>query len=233
MRLHRFYIKEQIEKGKDLRIDNQDLIHQWMKVFRLGTSDRVIIFNGNGIDFEGYFKILSKKEAVIFLDKVHAVENTPTCDLHIFQAIIKKDNFEFVAEKCTEIGVAAFHPVISERSEKKDLNLIRLEKIVTEASEQSGRNTIPEIFKPIDLKSAIENFDGKIMVLDLDGDPSEIKRQFHGARKIGILIGPEGGWTENERDYFEHKKIKSFSFGPQVLRAETASIAASALILLN
>jgi len=72
-----------------------------------------------------------------------------------------------------------------------------------------------------------------MIVLDIDGDPSGIKKQFHGAGKIGILIGPEGGWTENERDLFEHKKIKSFSFGEQVLRAETAAIAASALILLK
>lgn len=231
MRLHRFYIRENIEKGKDVRIENQDLIHQWMKVFRLSASDRVIVFNGSGSDYEGYFKILSKKEAVIFPDKVHEVENTPIYELHIFQSIIKKDNFEFVAEKCTEIGVAAFHPVISERSEKKDLNLVRLEKIVTEASEQSGRNTVPQIFEPTDLQKAIENFDGKIFVFDIDGGEMNIKTKPED--KIGILIGPEGGWTENERDYFEHKKIKSFSFGSQVLRAETASIAASALILLK
>jgi 16S rRNA (uracil1498-N3)-methyltransferase len=233
MRLHRFYVGGHIEKGKDIRIDDVAHLHQWIKVFRLKASDRVIVFNGEGSDFEGYFKVLSKREAIISIDKEKKIKNTPVCELHVLQSIIKKDNFEFVVEKCTEIGASAIHPILTERSEKKDLNLERLQKISTEAAEQSGRSSIPEIFEPESLGSAIEKFDGKMIVLDIDGDPSGIKKQFHGAGKIGILIGPEGGWTENERDLFEHKKIKSFSFGEQVLRAETAAIAASALILLK
>jgi 16S rRNA (uracil1498-N3)-methyltransferase len=228
MRLHRFYIKEDLEKGKEVRILDPDLIHQWMKVFRFKASDRVIVFNGNGKEFEGYFKVLSKKEAVILIDKENEVNNGQKVELHVFQSMIKKDNFELVVEKCTEIGASAFHPIISERSEKKDVNIQRLEKIAKEASEQSGKVRLPEIFGPSDLKSAIDNFDGKLFVLDLDGKELDIKDG-----KVGILIGPEGGWTENERDLFEHMNIKSFSLGPQILRAETAAIAASAIILLS
>lgn len=231
MRLHRFYTDSQLEKGKEIRIDDIGLIHQWTKVFRLAASDSVILFNGDGRDCEGYFKILSKKEAVIMIEKETKITHTSVCNLHIFQSIIKKDNFEFVTEKCTEIGASAIHPVITARSEKKDLNLERLKKISTEAAEQSGRSTVPEIFEPTDLQTAIANFDGKLFVCDMDGEPLNIKSK--GGEKIGILIGPEGGWSDDERDFFEHKKIKSFSFGVQVLRAETASIVASALILLK
>jgi 16S rRNA (uracil1498-N3)-methyltransferase len=244
MRLHRFYINQTIEKGKDIRIENPELIHQWMKVFRLAGSDRVIIFDGSGMEYEGYFKILSKKEAVIFPDKENKIENIAKIDLHIFQSLIKKDNFEFVVEKCTEIGASAFHPIITERSDqahsawaRQEKNIERLKKISTEASEQSGRGIIPAIFSPQSLEEAIAGFDGTLFVADIDGDLSigeiisgkpEIKKGV-----IGILIGPEGGWTENERDIFEHKEIASFSFGKQVLRAETASIVASALVLLT
>jgi 16S rRNA (uracil1498-N3)-methyltransferase len=231
MRLHRFYVQEELAKGKDIRIEDAALLHQWIKVFRLAASDRAIVFNGKGSDFEGYFKVLSKREAIIALDKEIKIKSIPACELHVFQSIIKKDNFEFVTEKCTEIGAVAIHPIITERSEKKDLNLERIEKIATEAAEQSGRSTVPEIFEPTDLKTALENFDGKIFVLDLDAEPLNIKQKV--GEKIGILIGPEGGWTDNERDLFEHFKIKSFSFGEQVLRAETAAIAASVLILLK
>ncbi len=231
MRLHRFYIHEEIQKGKDLRITSEELLHQWLKVFRLSASDRVILFNGDGSDFEGYFKILSKNEAIIVIDKENKTKNQQKVELHIFQSIIKKDNFELVVEKCTELGVSAIHPVLAERSEKKDLNLERIEKIAKEASEQSGRSTIPEIFEPIDLKSSIESFDGELFALDFDApNMSEIK---FGKSKIGVLIGPEGGFTENERDLFEHKKIKSFSIGSQILRAETAAIAVASLILLK
>ncbi len=230
MRLHRFYIKEDLAKGKDVRVEDEGLLHQWIKVFRLTPSDRVIAFNGNGSEFEGYFKILTKKEAVIFFDKETKIKNSLKTELHIFQAIIKKDNFELIVEKCTELGAVAFHPILSERSEKKDLNIERIKKISIEASEQSGKGSVPEIFEPTDLKVAIENFDGKLFALDFD-TTNFSEEKFVG--KVGILIGPEGGWTENERDMFEDKKIKSISLGEQILRAETATIASASLILLK
>ena len=235
MRLHRFYINQQIDK--ELRIENKELLHQWQKVFRLKASDRVIVFNGNGNEYEGYFKILAKNEAVIAIDKEIKVENTIDAELHIFQSIIKKDNFELVVEKCTEIGVFAFHPLISDRTEKKDINIERLNKIAKEAAEQSGKIKLPEIFNPESLDKAVSNFDGEIFVLDFDGDNlletiyPEVEPR--GKGKIGVLIGPEGGWSDNERIWFEEKGIKSVSFGPQILRAETAAIVVSALILLK
>ncbi len=232
MRLHRFYIEQELKKGTEARIENEGLIYQWVKVFRLAGSDRVVLFNGNGSDFEGYFKVLNRGEAILVIDKERKIKNKPAYELHIFQSILKKDNFETVVEKCTEIGASAFHPILAERSEKKDLNIERIKKISIEAAEQSGRAFIPEIYGPASLESAAENFGGQIFALDFDG--KEIKSlKLKKGSKIGILIGPEGGWTENERDFFEHKNIKSFSLGLQVLRAETAAIAAAALFLLK
>jgi 16S rRNA (uracil1498-N3)-methyltransferase len=242
MRLHRFYIEKPI--GKEIRIDDKDLLNQWKKVFRFEEGDRVIIFNGGDFEYEGVFKMLSKSEAVLEINKEIKVKKPTNIDLHIFQSIIKKDNFELVVEKCTEIGVAGFHPVISERSEKKDLNLERLYKIAKEASEQSGKTKLPEISNPESLEKAILDFDGDLFALDFDGEsfkdtisfidnPSQIKIQFDGASKIGILVGPEGGWSDRERLLFEQKGIQSISLGSQILRAETASIVISALILLK
>jgi 16S rRNA (uracil1498-N3)-methyltransferase len=201
----------------------------------MGGSDRIVLFNGNGSDFEGYFKILARDEAVIFVDKERKIKTNSKNELHLFQGIIKRD-FELIVEKCTEIGVSAFHPIVTERTEKKDLNIERIKRIAIEATEQSGRGDVPEIFEVTDLKNSIENFDGQIYVMDMEGvEIKKIKglKNKSGMTKIGILIGPEGGWTENERDLFEHKKIKNFSLGPQTLRAETAAIVASALILLK
>ena len=260
MRLHRFYINQEIGPSqmksqfdgvkKEVRIDDKELLHQWLKVFRLKASDpsqiksqfdgasRVVVFNGGEFEYEGYFRMLSKNEAVLVIDKEREVKNPTDIELHIFQSIIKKDNFEFVVEKCTEIGVSAFHPIISERSEKKDLNIERLNKIAKEASEQSGKTKLPEIFKPQQLEKAISSFDGKLFVLDF---PPEADQPWAGVsqifkvanKKVGILIGPEGGWSDNERIWFDEKGIKGISFGQQVLRAETAAIVASTLILLG
>jgi len=229
MRLHRFYINQPIQVGKEIRVEDSELLNQWGKVFRLSAGDKVVLFNGDGSDFEATFKILSKKEAILVIDRETENKNTSKVELHIFQSIIKKDNFELIVQKCTEIGAFAFHPIISERSEKKDLNTERLVKISKEASEQSFRTTVPKIFEPLQLEKALENFDGELFVLDFDG---ESIRNVN-ANKIGILVGPEGGWGEKERDYFKEKNIKSVSLGNPVLRAETAVIVGSALILLK
>jgi 16S rRNA (uracil1498-N3)-methyltransferase len=231
MRLHRFYINQKI--GKEIRIEDRELLHQWQKVFRLKASDRVIVFNGGNSEYEGYFKILAKNEAVIVIDKEREVKNLNKIELHIFQSIIKKDNFEFVVEKCTEIGVTAFHPIISERSEKKDLNIERLNKIAKEAAEQSGKTKLPAIFTPESLVKTIKAFDGELFALDFDG--ADFSKTFLTIKegKVGILIGPEGGWSDNEKMVFEEMGINSFSLGLQILRAETAAIAASALILIK
>ncbi len=245
MRLHRFYISQPIEKGKELRLEDTELIHQFSRVFRFETGDRVVIFDGSGFEYEAHFTLLTKKEAVLEIENGKQIKNIPEVELHIFQSIIKKDNFEFVAEKCTEIGASAFHPIVSERSEKKDLNIERLKKIVKEASEQCGRAELPEVFQPEKLEMAISNFSGRLIVMDLGGkkipnvfkaDPirnNEASSISNGARKIGILIGPEGGWSETERKFFQEQGIEVMSFGPLVLRAETASIVASSLILLQ
>ena len=231
MRLHRFYINQQI--GKEVRIEDKELLHQWQKVFRLKASDRVVLFNGGNSEYEGFFKILAKNEAVIQIDKEREVKNPVNIELHLFQSIIKKDNFEFIVEKCTEIGASAFHPIISERSEKKSLNIERLNKIAKESAEQSGKTKLPEIFAPESFGKAIKDFDGELFVLDFDGEILSKTISSKENKKIGILIGPEGGWSENERIVFDEMGIKSFSLGEQILRAETAAIVSSALILMQ
>jgi 16S rRNA (uracil1498-N3)-methyltransferase len=231
MRLHRFYINQEI--GKEIRIEDKEFLHQWQKVFRFEASDRVIVFNGGDSEYEGYFKILAKNEAVLVIDKEREVKNSQKIELHIFQSIIKKDNFELVVEKCTEIGVAAFHPIISERSEKKDLNIERLNKIAKESAEQSGKTILPVIFAPESLGKAIKDFDGELFTLDFDGADFSKAFSANKNKKVGILIGPEGGWSDNERIVFDEMGIANVSLGSQVLRAETAAIAVSTIILLK
>lgn len=230
MRLHRFYIKEKVEVGKEIMIEDPELLNQWGKVFRLGSGDKIIIFNGDGFDYECSLNMLSKNKAILEVIKSEEIKNIQKIELHLFQSIIKKDNFEFVVEKCTEIGTNAFHPILSDRSEKKNLNIERLKKIAEEASEQSGRGIIPKIFEPETLENSIKDFDGEIFALDFEKD--SIKNIIF-SRKVGVLIGPEGGWSDKERDFFREKGIKTISLGLPVLRAETASIVASTLILLK
>jgi 16S rRNA (uracil1498-N3)-methyltransferase len=276
MRLHRFYININIEIGKEIRIDDPEFLNQWGRVFRLEAGDEVIIFNDSEYEFTAKFSLLSRKEAVLDILDSKIVDDGVLKEVHLFQSVIKKDNFELIVQKCTEIGVSAFHPIISERSEKKDLNIERLVKIAKEASEQSGKVKLPKIFEPESLEKAIENFSGEIFVLDFDGEPissllfsttpaedghpslhdqytsrffdykntrglsfgsltqiSTSSKAGIQSKRIAALIGPEGGWSDKEREFFKQKGIKSVSLGKQVLRAETAAIAVASLILLQ
>ena len=149
----------------------------------------------------------------------------------IFASLIKKDKFEWVLEKCTELGVSHFVPVISERSEKKDLNIERAEKILKEASEQSERGILPTICEPLSLREALENTDFPVFAFNLDGEKSDFEK-IKTFERVGILIGPEGGWGKKDSEIFKEKNILCVTLGLQVLRAETASVAVASKILL-
>ena len=230
MRTHRFFIEQEILDSGEVKVADKDLIHQWQKVFRLKTGDRVILFDGTGFDYVSEFVSLDRNNIVLKIVEKKKNENIPKKEIHLFQSIIKKDKFEWVLEKGTELGVSYFHPIVSERSEKKNINFERAEKIIKEASEQSGRGDFPKISELTDFEGALNNNFVSI-AFHPTGDKFD-KNDFEKEKILGIFIGPEGGWSDKELEFFKEKGIKILSLGSQVLRAETAAIAVSSLLLL-
>jgi 16S rRNA (uracil1498-N3)-methyltransferase len=139
-----------------------------------------------------------------------------------------------VVQKATELGVAQIIPVLCERSEKKNINMERLEKIAVEASEQSGRGDVPIIGQIIELPDLLKSqfLPKEKMVLNFGGEYIGDTLQTKVSKELAIFIGPEGGFSEKELKDFASHKIPSISLGPQILRAETASIAVVSLLLL-
>ena len=253
MRLHRFYISEKIGTKTELTIHSAELAHQLRHVFRLRTGDAVILFDGSGSDFECVIteNAHPDKESISF--NVTATEKshfTPERTVCLCAAIVKKDTFEWIAEKATELGVTHIIPIVAERSEKKSLNMERLNKIVTEASEQSGRGSVPFIAPIMTLKESIATLknadtEGSIIKTSTGGNKSFEFLSFHtdatpfeksdvkGESSLAIFIGPEGGWSLNEVDVFNKESIPVKSLGDQVLRAETAVVAGLAVVMLG
>lgn len=233
MRLHRFYTKETIDPKLGVTIHDEALIHQWKKVFRLTSGDQVIVFDGSGTDYIAEISFEGKDSAALSI--VEAKKNNVgiNSDITLYAAIVKKDNFEWIVEKATELGVSKIVPVISERSEKKNLNIERLRRILIESSEQSWRGNVPvlaEIISLEDVITEIKSISQSIIAWDPTGDEcseSEMKQ-----RPISIFVGPEGGWSERELAAFKDSKIKVRSIGKQILRAETAVIAILSKITL-
>ena len=248
MRLHRFYINEKVGEEKEITLTDSELIHQMVNVFRFKTSDKVILFDGSGFEYECEIILISKKE-VTFRILSHFAKATRDKEVSLYLSLIKKSNFELAAEKCTEVGVAEIHPIISERSEKKDLNIERLNKIVKEASEQSGRVTLRKVFEITDLEKAVTQAvaEGKECVTfhtdstspairmstspypmggeeDNVSSPSLVKEGARG--RLCLFVGPEGGWSDTEMNLFKKNNFKILSLGTNILRAETAAVVA-------
>jgi 16S rRNA (uracil1498-N3)-methyltransferase len=250
MKLQRFFVKNKAKVGADLVVADSALSHQLGKVFRMSVGQSVILFDGDGFEYVSTVKSLRKDGAVFHIEESSPSIAAPSVILHLYPALIKKDKLEWVLQKATELGTASFHPVVAERSEKLGFDLKRAEKIIKEAAEQSGWGKVPEILPPEKLEMAIEQAENPVV---LDGDvgaekwdvfftrklaslkhsrsenvphsPSNIKMQ------ISMFVGPEGGWSKEEKEYFSARRIPTVSLGEQTLRAETASVAVSALLL--
>lgn len=232
MRLHRFYVNKSIPDDT-FDISDRDLVHQWKTVFRYNVASQVIIFNGDGYDYLAMITSLRNLGATLEIFKKVKNKVKPKTNVTLCVGIVKKDNFELVVQKATELGVSRIIPVLCERSEKKNLNMDRLQKIAVEASEQSGRGDVPTISGIMDLSQVLVNEElSKKAYLDMSGEYIGDFLAKNDAKELSVFIGPEGGWSEREVKQFNEHSIQSVSLGTQVLRAETASIAVSSLLLL-
>jgi len=266
MRLHRFYTTEKITVGKELGINSDELANQVQNVFRLKVGDKIVIFNGTGFDYECKIDRFDKKNkinsnSVIRLSILSSKRNnfSQVRKLFLGAAIIKKDNFEWIVEKATELGVTDIIPIVADRSEKKALNGERLKKIATEASEQSGRDTTPMVHAIMGLGSAVsllkkENSNVKILAFHTcigstyteptfsteNGHTDEENNFFRMHRlnldrkvTLAVFIGPEGGWSPEEIAMFHRENVTVVCLGPQILRTETAVVAALSMVVFE
>jgi len=231
-KIHRF-IGEFEMAEQYIRITEKNLINQIHNVLKLKLGEQVILGQGNGIDILANIKVLGRDEVV--LEKISEVKNMNENDIEIilYQSIVKKENFELISQKVCELGIFKIVPVISERTIKTNINLERISVILKEASEQSGRGIIPKCDNVVSFKEAIGlSFENDLNILFHPESNISLKgfKFPKNIKKIGIFIGPEGGFSEAEILEAGKNKINILNIGKLTLRAETASIAAVSLI---
>lgn len=230
MKLHRFFVGHPIEEvARPLRVPSLELLHQLKNVFRMVKGNTVILFDNSGYDFHALIDGFDK-ESVSFTITEKVKNNVhPPRETYLFASIVKKDTFEWIVEKATEMGVSHIVPVLSERSEKKNLNIERLTKVIIEAVEQSGRATVPKLHDILKLAEVIANYK---QIKSVAWEPTSTKFTSSDLQEVqGSYVGPEGGWTPAELELFKENKIPTLSLGPQILRAETAVIATLAQVM--
>ena len=237
MRLHRFYIPEPIGMRTEVTIDDADLVHQIRNVFRLKNGAEIILFDGSGSDYTCRIEEGDKRSLTCAVVGASRSRYMPGRPVTLCAAVVKKDTFEWITEKATELGVAKIIPIIAERSEKKAVNEDRLKKISIEASEQSGRGNVPVLHQILSLEDAVRwVVENKLaaVAFHVDGPMFEPERFMkHSGGPLEVFIGPEGGWSPEEVVMFHENKIPVYSLGTQILRAETAVIAALSLTSLG
>lgn len=230
MRLHRFYVDpSQTELSHNFWLKDERLRLQWSKVLRYQAGDEVVLFDG--VAHERLYRIEEIATDAVHLNFITEFERKlPKKHMYLFFSLLKKDKNDWVLQKCTELGVSNFVPILASRSEKTGFNIERARKIVIEASEQCGRGDIPHVREPILLETAIHEYKDRIMLLVSDEELTE-NTPAGTDKPVGIFIGPEGGWSDEEKNIFGANKVGHFHLGSLTLRAETAAVAASTKLL--
>ncbi len=251
MKLQRFFVHKMLNQPigdrREVLIFDEALLHQLKRVFRLHTGDSVILLDNSGHSYTAEIISLEKSEGMFRITDTHKAhaqnpKGIKAPKVWLFQSLPKKDKFEYVLEKGTEIGVEAFVPILSDRSEKLSINEERCQRILTEAAEQSERMTMPTLAPVCPIDELFQKYaaDTEFVAFHLTGEQwsatlrSEIFASAEKAGKpIGILVGPEGGWTNRELAFFKDRGVQIVTVGPQVLRTETAAIVAAALVVMG
>ena len=200
--------------------------HYLINVMRVKVGSIILVFNG----FEGEYKveIINKKNNIInckVIEKVRDQYYEP--ELNLIFSLVKKDRIFNIIEKCTELGVTCFQPIVTERTQKFNYNFKKIDAYVIEASEQTRRLTIPKTNPVKKLNTLLNNWHKNEIILlcnETDGIPiMKIRNKL--SKPVSILIGPEGGFSRDELEGFlNFEFITSISLGPRILRSDTAAI---------
>jgi 16S rRNA (uracil1498-N3)-methyltransferase len=222
MRLNRFFvIFERI--GDKIMVNDRSFFEQINKVLKLRIGEELVICDGPGNDLICRIESFGKNK--VELTFIKSIKNNlePKRKVVLYCSILKHDNFDVVAQKATEAGVYKIVPIISSRTIKTNIRMDRVERIIKEAAELSGRSIIPELNEPVKFKEALalSRDNNHNFFLDMDGNHlPEVEPE----DRVGIFIGPEGGWSDEEMREMLAAGLKSWSLGGLTFRAETAAI---------
>lgn len=230
MRRHRFIIPDIVLAEDVVGIRDADLAHQLRTVLRIRPGDEIIVVDGAGSESVATIQGYTEGAVMLAVQAPRALETEPTRNVTIYAAITKRDTFEWGCQKATECGVTRIVPVVTERTVKPNLNLIRVRAIVKEASEQSGRGSVPEVDQPLNYVDAVLDQKTGLKFIASTAEGKNLNDIDFGDENVSILIGPEGGFSDKEVAEAEASGWVRVSLGARVLRAETAVTVAAYLL---
>ena len=228
-----FYSKE-LKSGIISKL-SESQSHYIKNVMRLKPGDKISLFNSFSGEWDASILVHGKGITEFKVGKLSRFKQKEN-NLWLAFSPIKKNPQDIMLQKTTELGVQKFIPLLCERSVVREINIERAQKIITEASEQSNRISVPEILQIQNLEKFIKNFsdNANLVFCDINAKSNNIKNIALKNHPICILIGPEGDFSESERQMIiNQKKVNSISLTKNILRSETAAIAATTILSFN
>lgn len=245
--MHRFFISQSDHvDDRQALICSDDLLYQFIKVLRFVSGEKIILLDNSGYEFLVELQDFDSKKIIGKVLEKKFCETELPVRLVIALAILKNmERFEWALQKGTELGVSAFIPLITDRTERKVLGKVeRLQRILKEAAEQSGRGKVPELMEAYKFEKVLENSNVRekksLIIVPHPGAEQKFSdfckenlaekdgRRFSG--EIIVCVGPEGGFTDRELQVVKGEGAKLVSLGSRILRAETVPIAVSVLV---
>lgn len=238
MKEKRFYINQNLSDNQTVSIEGEEF-HHLANVMRARVGDKVCLFNGNGIFYFGEITQINKKNAEIFIDRSEKSKNEPKINLTVYQALAKGDKLSLVMQKITEIGATELAVFDSDFCDVKSntTRVDRLETIAISAAKQCGRASITNqtgVYKMNEIAEKINDYDAFYVAYENEDGltlSQDLIKNKDSLKKIAVMIGAEGGFSENEIKLLKENGAKIVSLGNRILRTETASIVCAGLVM--
>ena len=238
--MHRFFAEPSAVNSESITITGDDVQHI-SRVLRLKCGDTVSVCDGRGTDYICTLADISKSEVRAQIKQKQKKKAESSLNITLYQGLPKGDKMDFIIQKCVELGVNKIVPVIMKRTVVKPKNAIlkaeRWQRISAEAAKQSGRGIIPQILSPVSFGDAVlaVKESGALNILPYENeDKSALKALLKRNSKltdINIIIGPEGGFDDEEIELSRNSNINTVTLGKRILRCETAPIAAVSAVM--
>ncbi|HBM76192.1 MAG TPA: 16S rRNA (uracil(1498)-N(3))-methyltransferase [Clostridiaceae bacterium] len=243
--MRRFFVSKDDITSSVIMLHGEDAEHIY-KVLRLRPGDEIIACDGDENEYICSIESCDKRSVDCRIIKREASNSEPPVKVHIFQAIPKSTKMDMIIQKCTELGMEGLTPVDTERvvahikvnGDKRDISnkISRWQRIAREASKQSGRGRIPEISDIVtydEMLGMLKGYDLNIIPYEKESDIG-LKQVLKGKdtiKNIALIIGPEGGFSEDEIERAKENGVFPITLGHRILRTETASLACLSMIM--
>jgi 16S rRNA (uracil1498-N3)-methyltransferase len=229
----RLFIDAPLAAGGEVVLAREQA-HYVLNVLRLGAGDPVLLFNGRDGEWLARVRPAGKRDAAMALEQQTRAQ-TPRCDLHYLFAPLKQARLDYMVQKAVEMGAGALRPVITRYTQVARVNGERLRANAVEAAEQCGVLGVPEVLPEARLDRVLDDWpaDRLLVFCDEDAPVADPVAAFAGVPHgpMAVLVGPEGGFAPEERErLLGVPRVLRLSLGPRILRADTAAVAALALV---